>query len=596
MPKFWLATFESDPPMALRPSLAEPLAAAGARAWAVEVIRDDVPPKEIAVLFSTVDDANHPTTLECQVGFANGSKSCNVWRDRGFPLVDAIINVSQTGDVTVSVSCFLKNSAEMNYEALLITIRNIVVPLNDAGSSAVLDALYTQKLEVPDSAFPATEIVEKTVKWSPKRYDIRELKETRFQFKGELSRFPDLKPFNRSPKKIWFGTEDLPQWRCKSLHLMEERAPRLSRPSRFGPADFRFEDVEVLGFRIDLTKYSTGDNKHLDNELAELVKPLNFHLPADGDSQSTHSAVSDFQYRSASRTLMLELLRYGKMKLKNAPLPLTEKDFQSQHELVVRVLVGRVDDDTAQARDPATFVPTIFVDNPWSKVLARAVQGYDKRMADFCVLDDSNTLRPLRPDGRLLPDDKEPKPLASIAEIHLAKETKEAEIKEPSGHILLKLACPYQNIRNRDWDAFDKINPNLVFGAFPFPPIRWQQTDFDEAEYSRSFARSVLSKTPSEIQSIQVSPVGEKKLQQALKADTAWITGSFRFGDDLRVARPDGTVSLTFYAEKDAPAAWKLLCKLLGINEGNSNSISFPSGSWYRIRCSMDFKGDNGLG
>ena len=84
---------------------------------------------------------------------------------------------------------------------------------------------------------------------------------------------------------------------------------------------------------------------------------------------------------------MVELLRYGKMKLRQ-PLPsLRKDDYQSQHELLVRLLVGRVDDDTSQARDAAAFVPIIFVDNPWSKVLGRGVQGFDKRMADFCVFE-----------------------------------------------------------------------------------------------------------------------------------------------------------------------------------------------------------------
>ena len=39
------------------------------------------------------------------------------------------------------------------------------------------------------------------------------------------------------------------------------------------------------------------------------------------------------------------------------------------------MLVGRVDDDTGQAHDPATYVPVLFVDNPWSKALGREVQG-----------------------------------------------------------------------------------------------------------------------------------------------------------------------------------------------------------------------------
>ena len=75
------------------------------------------------------------------------------------------------------------------------------------------------------------------------------------------------------------------------------------------------------------------------------------------------------------------------MRLKKEWRQITVEDFQSQHELLIRMLVGRVDDDTGQAHDPATYVPVLFVDNPWSKALGRDVQGFDKRLADFCTLE-----------------------------------------------------------------------------------------------------------------------------------------------------------------------------------------------------------------
>lgn len=590
MARFWLATFEFERPTAPILSLAEPFAPADARKWAIEVIEDG---KEIAVLVSTVDDADNPKRLVCQIGFANGSKSCSVWRDRGFPLVDAIIKVDR-GDLTVCVTvcaaCFLA-PPEMNYEAKLISIKNI--PLDDAGSFAELATLYEQKLLVPDSAFPATRIIGKAVAWLPERSSVKELNDIRLQFEVSSSRWPSLAFLKErdveEPNKFWSGIVTLPQ----APEFPRVPVERASRLPIFGEAEFRFEDVEVLGFRIDLTKYGTGDEKRLDDDLAELVKPLNFHLDplTDRNSRSTRSAVSDFQYRPASRMLALELVRYGKMKLKKPSLPFTLKDFQSQHELLVRILVGRVDDDTAQAHDAATFVPAIFVDNPWSKVLGRAVEGFDKRMADFCVKDvmDNEKLKPLRPDGRLLPDDKMPQPLMSIAQIRLAAKTGE----EPSKHVLVDLDCPSPNADDKD--VFDKIDLNLVFGTFPFPPMRWRQTDFDEVEFQRSFARSVVAQTLKGLRSIQVSPIGERKLQQELRAYTTWIKGAFTYDNDMRVARPNGTVRLTFHAGKYAPPAWKALCKLLGINEARKDSISLPTGSWYRVRCSMDLKIDNGL-
>ena len=147
----------------------------------------------------------------------------------------------------------------------------------------------------------------------------------------------------------------------------------VDRTDLFGPPAFRFEDVEVIGFRVDLGAYG----RDFTPELERLVEPLNFHLK--------DSPIWDFRYRAATPILLIELLRYGRMRLKSPSPPLVPQDYQSQHELVVRLLVGKVDDDAAQAHDPATYVPAIFVDNPWSKVVGRDVQGFDKRMASFCV-------------------------------------------------------------------------------------------------------------------------------------------------------------------------------------------------------------------
>jgi hypothetical protein len=85
------------------------------------------------------------------------------------------------------------------------------------------------------------------------------------------------------------------------------------------------------------------------------------------------------------------------MKLKSAESP-TILDYQSQHELVVRILVGRVDDDTTQARDAATYVPAIFADNPWSKTIGHC--GGLPSHGEFCAERDGKRI-PLRPDGRL---------------------------------------------------------------------------------------------------------------------------------------------------------------------------------------------------
>ncbi|MBV8340492.1 MAG: hypothetical protein JO343_11145 [Candidatus Eremiobacteraeota bacterium] len=353
----------------------------------------------------------------------------------------------------------------------------------------------------------------------------------------------------------------------------------------FGAAAFRFEDVEVLGFRIDLNQHGSD----VEEALTKLIEPLNFHLTPGADTAGWAGAVSDFKYCPATCTIMLELLRYGQMKPRKPVPPLTLHDYESQHELLVRILVGRVDDDTAQARNPATFVPAVFVDNPWSKALGRDTLGYDKRMAMFCVMH-KGTLSPLRSDGRLSADE-EPEPLGSIKEIHLSTITG----KDPAGEtLLLKLDCPYQDFD--DWATFDEIDPDLAWGAFPLAPIRWQQSDFDKREFRRSFALSVTTKTFKGFDSIQASPIGERRLHEEMPGQKTWITSRFAIDDGAQIARPSGIVELTLCANQAAPEAWcEILCKMLGIAPGESGTISLPSGSWYRMRCSMDLTVDDGL-
>jgi hypothetical protein len=338
---------------------------------------------------------------------------------------------------------------------------------------------------------------------------------------------------------------------------------------------FRFDNVEVLGFRIDL-----GKARGLDEGLAQLIEPLNFHLvPSYGGN-----TIPGFRYRPATRTLLVELLRYGRMRLKSQEPPLTVLDYQSQHELVVRILVGRVDDDTAQAHAPAVYVPAIFVDNPWSKILGRDLQGFAKCMADFCI-EQGSDLVPLRPDGRVLAREIEPQPLAAISQINLVDRIENG--KTLSGLPILNLDCPPDRYSN--WNAFRQVDLDLALGSFSLADTRWRQTDFDQTEFRRSFARAAVRETLKGFRSVQTSPVGNRGL------DRTWITSTFTIDDDVRMVNPAGGARLTFHAAPSAPGGWKKLCKLLGIGAGDSVTLSFQTGSWYRLKFSVDMTVDNGL-
>jgi hypothetical protein len=589
MPRFWLATYMVPPSQAAHDSPAAVLLAAGARNLAIEVL-GDAETSEYAVLFSTVDDPKRPRALTCLIAFANGAKACSIWRDRGVPLVDARIVSDGAGKISV-FSPYFGDDPPMQYESLLFAMTGITFE-PPGGAEEALETQYEQALEAPDSAQPDTLITRRATTWTPERGDTHRLKPLDLQVEVARARYPSLAPLGTgtlTPVSAWSGNARLPQDQKGT-----NRGPILGRVKRadiFGAPAFRFENVEVLGFRVDLGAYGRDFARDLDR----LIKPLNFHL----DGTAGTDAVWDFRYRAASRTLVIELLRYGSMKLKSPSPPMGQEDYQSQHELVVRLLVGRVDDDTAQAHAPAIYVPAIFVDNPWSKVLGRDMQGFDKRMADFCVSQDGGHAR-LLPDGRVagLPGaggvagpagEQQPRPLGDISLIRLVETT-----GLPNGRKILDLDCSPLNYE--DWDAFDSVDLGLALRGFALSGTRWRQSDFDAPEFRRSFARSAVTESLQGFRSIQVSPVADRGL------DKAWITGTFTVDDDLRIARPSGVASLTIHAvEPDsklpsAPSAspyWNLLCEMLG--DGRSAQISLPTGSWYRLLCSMDLTIDDGL-
>ncbi len=570
MARFWLGTCKVDPAVLPTELNAEPIVSQGASRLAIEVISDE---QYFAVLFSAIDDLDRPQNLTCRIGFTNHADLCTQWRDRGFPLVDAAIECD--GASVQVFSPYFADQQAMQYGGLLISIAGINFDA-DSTSRAPLTLCYEQFQESPDSAWPATYIRRRPVTWRPVRSKVTTLKPSGLWLDVQRTRCPSLKPLQPGQLNIasaWSGELDL-QEPLKYLNP-KEKPKRVSRTDTFGVPAFRFDDVEVLGFRIDL-----GEGRELEEGLAQLIKPLNFHLDQAAD---TKGSIPDFRYRPATHTVLIELLRYGRMKLKTQESPLTVLDYQSQHELVVRILVGRVDDDTAQAHAPAIYVPAIFVDNPWSKILGCDVQGFEKRMADFCIERDSEIV-PLRPDGRL-PGEAEPRQLADISRIELLDRSMNGRLT--GDRTILELDCPPDRYQN--WNEFQKVDLELALGSFSLGDTRWRQTDFDQTEFRRSFARAAVRETLKGFRSVQVTPVGDRGLEKT------WITGTFTLDDNVRMVNPTGGTSLTFHAHRAAPNGWKQLCKLLGIGEGSDPTRSFQKGSWYRLQFSMSLTVDDGL-
>lgn len=334
------------------------------------------------------------------------------------------------------------------------------------------------------------------------------------------------------------------------------RAPRVPM---LAAAGYRFTNVDIVGFRIDL-----GGRDDVAATLQQMVEPLNFHRHPQG--RLSGWGTQAFRWRPAARVLVIELLRYGRMYWgEQEPQP--GAPFTAQHELLLRTLVGRVDDEGAQARDPALFVPAIFVDNPWSRMIGRELQGFPKQLARFCSADGPLDLSGCRPGTQ------QPVPLARVTRVHT----------EPcfgaggrGGVDVLGLELPPGSDDPALWAD---VRP-LMGGAGALRRARWRQGDFTDPQFRRSFAGQALGLDPAAMPSVQVSPVDGRALP------SAWVTGTMLF-DRMEAGTPAGVARLHLprddaAARAQLPPAWRALRRLFP--EG---TIVLSTGSWYRARADL---------
>ncbi|HTQ03394.1 MAG TPA: acetoacetate decarboxylase family protein [Polyangiaceae bacterium] len=90
-----------------------------------------------------------------------------------------------------------------------------------------------------------------------------------------------------------------------------------------------------------------------------------------------------YVYEPVSSDVIVEYIDYGSMVAAHPPPHLTIDDSAGQHELVFRVLVGRVDRGSRIAKKPAMFCPFVFVDSTWSLISGREIMGYPKELGHF---------------------------------------------------------------------------------------------------------------------------------------------------------------------------------------------------------------------
>ena len=436
----------------------------------------------------------------------------------------------------------------------------------------------------------------------------------------EPLRWPQAVALKVPATSVWAGLIVMPPaWPST---ITTRRQQRLDRPVQYGTPESIFRHVEVLGFRLDIPSEdtlsrATGSEARQAGKLFELISPLNFHLDPRGYNDS---ARPDFYYRPATSGLTIELLRYGRMSMAKASGDLTAEDFQSQHELLVRLVVGRVDEDSAQAQEVATFVPALFVDNTWSKFLGRKFMGLDKRLAFFCARDGEDSV-PLSPrdaaeweEGGGRP---KPRSLAEIAQVCLAQRVlpelrdgmaagDASALEEARRRILtaapaaLEIACDPDLID--DWDRFELAPTDAVLRRSPIAPRRWRQDDFEDGEVRRDFARAAAAGSTGSFLGIQSAPIGEKGLRAAWKKEATWITGRYKMAGSAMLARPRGVITIKLHRLEGNPVeGWDRLCDLLNVPKETSDggpgflSVTLGPGSWYRLLYDMDLSLENGL-
>ena len=609
--RMWRSRFEISPrERRTLASFVPPPRRPGSRVLFVDVVcQENAPDAECnyAVLLSVPAEeedkdgppASPPEEALCFLAFANVQSWGDVLRERGFKCIEAEIGRGTANDVPPADSKLIRSTSSTGDALSSLEVRIPFYPQStstvtaatprqytrflsitgiDFSGDSVSDYLrsetlsYRQERTVPEASRPRSEVLSEAGTVQFGAHVTPPPPSSLVSLDVEDSRYPSLEPFSghHDEGTIWLtgALADWPQAKTEPETRTQSAAHRtepVRRPQLgpFGAPTFRFEDVEVLGFCFDLGQF--GRKTDADAILATLVEPLNFHL------RDPEMSVTPFRYRAASRKVGIELLRYGRMVHGDAP-DLRPDDFTSQHELVFRVLVGRVDDNTAQARLPAVFAPAIFVDNPWSKVVGRELLGYHKQLASFCAGDRCRQVVSM--DGRF---ESPPRHFPDLTEIGTLRVAPRIGRRSPIDEApLVEIKCPQV-------DDLQFISAEFMRASLDSTSLApWTQSDFESPEFTRSFAHEVVRQGFVSFDSIQATPVDSRNLPGA------WISGTYTL-DDFEVAFPTGIATLEFPSATTlarlgdtVPAAWQTLCRFL-----DRRPVSLPTGDWYRLKCSM---------
>ncbi|MDM0077133.1 hypothetical protein QTH90_22185 [Variovorax sp. J2P1-59] len=574
-------------------ALREAIDAGRAGALAVEIIRDDQAPERLALLLSVADHIDSPTQFTCWLAYSNDPGWCNRFCTFGIPMLEARIEL---------IDDYLKVHAavyptRLGLAPLVLSDQPVIEihgvdpgPGGESDLESSLQPWYEQLLSSPDVAQQTRDVLTRPTTWKLQRNDLRSMAKRDSGIKVQAAAYPDLAAIIEAQgaapalsgltagRLVDSAQSILVDGRSRMPGPPSPPPPPLPAPQRrtsdsvFGRPRFRFEDVEIVGFRVELPERTLP-------ALQELANGLNFHRDLGG-------SCADFSYRVSTPTVVIELLRYGKMRSLEPLAPLQSEDSMSQHELIVRLLVGKVDDDGSQARDAAQYVPALFVDNPWSKFVGREMQGFKKEIAEFCIEglsgpDSQLAIQPVGRDGRL-PGEKRIEALTSIVQVRLPPRF--GQVGNAPASPLLDIQYPLGGI---DDDRFDRVDIDAILNSSVFTSSRWRQIDFNDTDFRRSFARQAMKDGFHRYRSVQVTPVDSRNLPKT------WINGGFTL-KDVQAQFPIGVAVLKLTElSKDEDDGWSRLCQIL---EGEDMlEISLPTGDWYRLKCSMDLSIENGL-
>jgi hypothetical protein len=621
-------------------------------AGVVEVMREPGSAHPYLVLLSELVGEH----LHCRIGFATKPALCDAMGARGFICIEARINL-EGSVLKVNAAAFVPDQREIVYDHQWLKVTGVAFEAGEPGEPPPRS--YQQVLSSPDLVLPAQNVRMVTALWSLDRQQVSSPATAGCAIEIAELRWPKTPPATVGPDAVWTGTivrsKDKDIWGDADKELPRREA----RPVEFSSYRSSFRAVEVLGARLEVPRYDAR-RKFEDNvtrqsqqelEFYGLIAPLNFHLPPDAKKQREEEEEAqpegsrpDFYYRPATSGLTIELLRYGRMSVAEPVGGMEPDDIQSQHELLVRVVVGRVDEDACQAQEVTTFVPALFVDNTWSKHLGRQYMGLDKRLAHFCTKE-GEELVPLSPEDAC--DRRDSPALWRIAEIRLANEllpplpaepkavgeddTEEEKAKKneeeaafaqtkaarsallEKSPLLLTIECDRDMIDG--WDDFRAVPTDAVLRNSPLAARRWRQEDFEEAEVRRDFARAAGQGSAGSFLGTQSTPLpaARKKTndgkwtlvtddgQEDRRAAQTWVSGRYSMTGSAMMARPRGKIQVTMYRVRNDPVeAWERLCDLFEVRSASgddpgSRTFTLGPGSWYRLQYDMELAMQDGV-